>query len=700
MKKSKTTSPILRQLVGIIIGLIIIVGVAVRFIDLEADPPLYFDGSGQSLSTDPYQYTFHARNKVVFGESDPLHQEQWRVFEYTLVSGISYLLFSLFGASRLVANLSGILLSLAAIFIFGAALKKIFGWRGATMAVLFLILNKVLFVYGRLPYIENGMMFWMAVLFYVFVSYRHKVWGQILLGSLAILAGLLGKMFGIVILVPLVFAFWIERRRESIRAIIIMAVSGLAITVIWALIAYGGNLRLFLNYLYMQSLGLYGTPESLTSPLTFIERLISFGNDSRFYFLAPAIGIGLFAAIVSVIRKPFDNENKSRIPIYFLILWIVVYIAFFMIQNYRPIRYAFMLYLPMAGLMGYIFFTNGELLREEGRNFGKYITAILLFLIFWVFLEQACYGWYREEGFVAMHRKLVWITFLPAALSAYLEMRYDFLKKLMAKKKTNQIVLASLIILAIWNFGSGYWTWQKQKSYNIKEAASDLNQILNPEAILCGPIAPTFIMDNKLKGMVYALGISGKDRDLFQKFPATHFAIDVDASGRIIEEFPELETTQKIADFWIRDADVAVVDIYKLTGNQSAESYRPTLFEIGRQFMNKKVFDSALIYVEQFANRYPDNKSALLALSDLYPIAGETNLGLLAIKKAVMLYPRDFSVLMTLGSFYEKSYIATGDRSYLNQALDKYREALALNPFQEDEITRLRERLSRFRNSP
>ncbi len=72
---------------------------------------------------------------------------------------------------------------------------------------------------------------------------------------------------------------------------------------------------------------------------------------------------------------------------------------------------------------------------------------------------------------------------------------------------------------------------------------------------------------------------------------------------------------------------------------------------------------------------------------------------MLAAQKAAFLFPRDFSVILTLGLYYEKTYIATGDRKYLNLALDKYKEVLSLNPYQEDDIVKLRQKLADLQNS-
>ena len=63
--------------------------------DLEYDPPLHYSGIGQSLSTDPHHYVYHARNSILFDDSDPFDYPRWTVFQHSLISLISYIIFSL-----------------------------------------------------------------------------------------------------------------------------------------------------------------------------------------------------------------------------------------------------------------------------------------------------------------------------------------------------------------------------------------------------------------------------------------------------------------------------------------------------------------------------------------------------------------------------------------------------------------------------
>ena len=84
----------------------------VRFLKLQIDPPYFFYGFSQAHLTDPYHITFFARNAVLFDNWNPFDYHRWDIFKFSLVSGFSYLLFSLFGVSRITANLSALILNL------------------------------------------------------------------------------------------------------------------------------------------------------------------------------------------------------------------------------------------------------------------------------------------------------------------------------------------------------------------------------------------------------------------------------------------------------------------------------------------------------------------------------------------------------------------------------------------------------------
>ena len=97
----------------VIIGFLIL-----KFVNLDSDPPLFHVGHGQAQLTDPYHLTHFARNAENFNDWNPFDFHRWDIFKNSLVSGVSFLIFSLFGVSRLTANLSAVLLNVGGLYLF------------------------------------------------------------------------------------------------------------------------------------------------------------------------------------------------------------------------------------------------------------------------------------------------------------------------------------------------------------------------------------------------------------------------------------------------------------------------------------------------------------------------------------------------------------------------------------------------------
>lgn len=671
-------------IISALIIIIALVGIVLHFIDLDCDPPLYFDGYGQSLSTDPYHGSYFARNKLLFGESEILDSSRWRVFRLTLVSWLSYLLFDTFGISRFAANASGLVLILLAILIFLLAIRRFTGIHGILLALAFLIFNKVFYVYGRLPYTENGMIFIITLLFLTFVYGRHQWYGRIAIGILLALAALAGKIFGGLLVVPIIVSFWFEKRRQCLPAILTVIASSIIVAVLWAFIFYGQDLRVLVDYYQSQTLGLYGFPDALKSPVTFIERLISFGNDARFYFHAPVLGLAAFLVFLALTSPDLNFRLRANIPLFFLIIWFVAGQLFFMISNYRPLRYTYMLYLPLVGIAAHLLTAENPHPARRGKNM-KIILDILAFFLFWILIEQLLLNIFFLNEFSAMYPALVWLSALVALVMAAVNARFKPMQWLYSQPLRRYIYIP-IVLLVMVNFALPYQNWNRHKSFNFREADRDLAEILNENAVLCGPIAPSLAFENDHKIMLYAVGISDRDPNLFQKYPITHFGIDASASGQIVSKYPELEDAEIVSDYWLRDSKILIVRTAEHMNIPESLMYRPTDYEIGRWFMNRERFDSALFFLERFIESHPDNKSTLRLLGELYPIVGKAGRAEEVLQRAVSLYPRDFSVHMSQAILYQKMYLATGDIRFKGLAVDAFSRVIELNPYQFDEI--------------
>ncbi|UCD94575.1 MAG: hypothetical protein JSU69_00555 [Candidatus Zixiibacteriota bacterium] len=671
------------------------VGVYLHFADLDLDPPMYFAGRGQSLSTDPYHFTYFSRNKLLFDEWELFDSARWRVFEVGLVSGLSYIIFSIFGISRTAANATGLVLMLFSTGIFLLVLKRTVNIRAVFLALIFLLFNKALFVYGRLPYLENGMIFFMAVLFFVFVHFRAYLWAKIIIGILVALSGMAGKIFGYMIIVPVVLSYWIDDPKNRLRNMAVVLISCLAASAVWIFLVYGSDLSTVLSYFQAQSLGMYGFPDAFKSPVTFLERLISFGSGVRFYFHAPVLGVAGFIAFCIILTSFTGERLKKNVPLIFLIVWFVAGQLFFMPENYRPLRYIYMLYFPLAGIVACAYSDRAAPGKNLGSGWG-YWRHILLFSVTWIFLYQLVYNIFFSNLFEESHRLIVWLTVVPALALMLLERRAGFYK-LSANKAIGKYAIFGIFAMVLISFADSYLKWDRERSFNIRQAGADLGEILGENAVICGPIAPTLLLENNLRGMIYAVGISDADPDLFRKYPVTHIAVDVGASGAMIDRFPVFASAETVAEYWIRDTKILFVRIAGLTGSEEAASYQMTDYEKGRRFKDQQAFDSAQVYFERFAERFPENKSVLLALGDVYPFNRRLDDGLEALRSASKLYPDDFYVLMALAVYYQTRSVATGEKEYLSLARVTYRKVLEKNPYHWDEIKSISGKIMSFR---
>lgn len=679
----------------LIIIIAVIASIYMRFTDIEADPPMYFDGQSQSLSTDPHHYSYFARNKILFDQWELFDTERWRVFEATLISGISYILFSIFGISRTVANIPGPLMIILSLFFFAMALRRYIKLEALAVIVILLLFNKVLFVYGQLPYTENGMLFLMALLFYIFVEHRHRLAGIITVGVLTALAALAGKIFGIIIIVPVIVTLWLESGPDKIKRIITIIIAAAITSAIWIMLFYGGSLGAFFDYYRSQTVGLYGVPDAFKSPLTFIEKLINFGNDSRFYFHAPVLGATGFFALAAALVRISKNKISQNIPLLFLVIWFAAGVLFFMPENYRPLRYIYMLYLPLAGIVGFML-SPAETNKENAQPAKKIWKYALLLLLFWILIEQLIFNILHIGQYTTEARPDVWISLPIAILLTFLDYRFAFMR-LFRRPLILKIFASAVVILALVNYALPYTEWQQQKSYNLKEAGEDIGQILGRDAVVCGPIVPSILLENSLQGNIYAVGVTDQDPLFFAKNRITHFVIDAMASGMILDKYEELLSASQIAEYWIRDAKILVVNISHLTGNKQAAAYKMTDYETARAYMHQKAFESALMYMERFIAKYPNNKSALLALGDIYPLNGRPDDAMAALLKAESLYPRDFSVKMALAIYYQKRFMASNDDKYRRLARQTYEKVIELNPYQADEVTEITRRIADLR---
>lgn len=659
---------------------IIALGVIIRFCWLEADPPLFFTRKGQALLTDPYNVVHFARNKALFGSWDIFDHHRWVVFKYSLSSVFSYLIFILMGVSRFSANFSATILSLGGIMLFTFAHKKTFV-LSSLVAGLLVISSMTLIVYGRYPFLENGLIFLYALLYFLFVKYYPRDSVLILSGLLVSLCALSGKAFGIAMIGPIGLIIWLDNRQQFVRRFGLVTISFLVSTVLLLLLFYGGNLETVYSYLTEQTVGMYGTPRALTSPIGFAERLLTFGGISSLYYFSPILLLMLFFSLCFLVLSSdcVTHLNRNR-ALAFNIGWFISTFLLLMVFNYRPLRYQVLMILPISGIISntltgfYKFDSCFKLSPSKG---------IVLFIICWYCVVQTGIIAKTLIPGTSPDYSLVWYSVAPAVL---LCVGFSaFRKRCFHIVYHKHYVFVALVLLYLATQLTWMHKWFDNKSYCLQEAGNDLAQVVSEDAVIIGPYSSALTIDNRLSSFIYMFGLSGKEPDLFDKYPITHLAIDITNWDKAIRDYPILEKSKLSSRYSVRDIDISIIRI--CDANIPASHYRPTSFERAMAaFYSPEWEDSTLHHLTIFLNANRTNKSGLKLLSVFHTRKGEVAKAFEVFDKLISLFPGDFFLYFDRGLLYYQIYLLSGDRSALKESNHNFELASSKNPYVDKDI--------------
>ncbi|UCE23842.1 MAG: hypothetical protein JSU74_11165 [Candidatus Zixiibacteriota bacterium] len=661
--------------------LIFAAGLVFWLYGLSADPPLYFSGMGQSLSTDPAQYVYHARNKAVFGDSDPFDYPRWLVYQRSLTSLTAYIWFSLAGVSLGNANVVGIILSLGALIIFLVAVLRFHRpWVGAAVTVCYMM-NITMLVHGRLSYLENGLTFIAALLFLFYSQWGKKTWALVASGALVAVAMLLGKLFGVLLLPALLLTDWFSGEEKRVRRAVTMIVSFAIAAVILVFVLYGTKLSAVYGYFGEQSYGLRGFPKGLASPWAFFEHLISYGFRNRFFFLDFDLLVFMWAGGALLTYLMVGGYQLNRLsPIVRLSMFAVPCIFLgLMPLNYSPVRYALFLIPPIIvfcfGLMDHMLANPPPETRQAG-----WVRYILILLLAW----QALFHLVGTVFFIdyAPIPILTWAT-LPGAIGIALLVRSMLnRRKIVVSKKLLYISLGVVLLFSVglnaYRIGTRVLV---SHNISIKEANADLRGIVGDQAVVSGPYGPVLTLDNDLMSFIHLFGVASVDSSLFLRYPITHLAIDTSNWAEAVKCYPDLEGMKPITAYWIRDYIVKICNVSKFFGNPEAARYRETLYEKAVQHYFAGHTDSAVFALETFMRGRPRNRSANMFYVEMLLAAGRLQEAAVATRQLAARHPSDYYTNLVCGRSLQIIGLLVNDPSLVQLAERYYEKAVRNNPF-------------------
>ncbi|MEW6050123.1 MAG: hypothetical protein AB1644_03565 [Candidatus Zixiibacteriota bacterium] len=660
-----------------------------RLYDLRADPPAYFADGSQDLTTDGAYLTLHARNAALFGTWNPFGYHHWTAFKVSLVSGLSYLLFQAHGVSRAVSDLAGVILNILALMIFIVALSRVKRPETVLFTAFFLCTSYLVSVYGRQPFTENGLLFLAALAFWVYTRWFDARWGKLLVGILVALCAFLGKLFGLLLIAGPLWYLLVTEKRERLRSTLWLFGPTLLVSLLFVVAFY--REQGVLSFLWEHGAGEHGSPHGFSLPLGFFENLMSFARKDL-HRLTPVISGLAFLAVISRLLSSSREQPPDRSSI-FMLGWLTTTIIVLSPFNYRPLRYLFVLAVPMS-LLAAEFLANLAHTKIGSVKRLAWWRFLLLLMTFWYASTHVLVLFMVRTGDAAEYYRLVWYA-LPAALLLSLAAYALFWRRTVTIGPwIAGVTIAAALVLSVFSDARLVQQWWSNRTYGIAEANATIHEIVGEDAVVSGQYGPAVTLNSHIRAFPFFLTPDMQDtRALLSQYPVTHLAVTATDWQMLARKSPELAKGRLIENFWLRDNLMSLVRVENLFGNPSALNYVETEFERGVDWLYKKRPDSALVSFDRFLMNHPRNKAALL---EKHYLLATSNLRACQpmVDTLSTYYPTDFTICLLAAVYYKWLAAQTNAPEYQTRADHFYELAVTFNRPNESNLRRIYQQFS------
>ncbi|MEW6016098.1 MAG: tetratricopeptide repeat protein [Candidatus Zixiibacteriota bacterium] len=640
----------------------------VRINHLSADPPIELTTS-QDVYTDPAQYTSFARNYVLFGSFNPLHDYRLVFFLKSATTLLAVAIFKLFGVSYASANTVGLAFSFSTLILLYFIIRKAAGVIAALLFLLFISFDFNQTFFGRLSFLENSMNFF-AVASFAVLYLSHKA-ALLPLAGLLLGAGIFfGKLIGMTYFFPFfcyaLYEFYLGYPSETKRIAkkyLLFAAGFAGIAVFWYFFSYRPMASSVTGYVEEQAFDLYGAPTALKSFGDFLYKYVSLGMKSRLFERMPVPALLGWGMIVFILYKltPLSDLRRKLVSlspglIFFFAAALGAYGAL-MIWNYRPLRYQTMLIYPLYALAA-IMVSN--LLGRKIKSPSKPNRTVLFWSLFFILSLVALYQLLQQAiGYEKGSFDLTTVPYFFLAIGvgftflAYFIVNFTAVSRLLASRPARYILLIALIAGTILPGAIKYLHWSGRATYCIEANSRDINTVLSPEAVISGPYAATLTLGNINSNLIHMFGVANVDTAFFKRYPITHLLLDKSNEEQAKNNYPEImRQAKQVSFYYIGTFRVTLYRVAGATGNITADQYQLSNYEIAIDSYFRNQYETGHLYMRRHQTQFPRNLSANYAsalLAHEFKIYDEAEM---FFKEAIAFSPTDFHLRYRLGEFY------------------------------------------------
>ncbi|MBN4056751.1 hypothetical protein JYU19_00415 [bacterium AH-315-J21] len=684
---AKLTQTLSKSLLALVVILVVL-----RFVNLTYDSPLFYSGYSTSEISDPYMYTSFARNKILFDDWDPYNYARWDSWRLSIVSGVSYLAFLVGGVSRTTANLGALALQLGGFLFFVLALARHRPRLEVTLTAFLLLATCGLFFTGRIPLLENGVIFLSGLTLWLYLRHGESFWGVTLTGALVAFITLAAKLNGIVILAPLLIDTLLRKNispspsntRTSDRyinagALILGAV---IFGILHSYLIYDRSPIELLTYFQNQIEAIGLTPALTGDYKEMVSSVLLYGSQNGLFRFQPVFmilsGGGLILVALRIAANRLKLANSSDRVLLLVGVWLVLGVLMLLPYTYRPSRYFMPLALPAAALAAYAL--SAALRGAFTKTFKipsltiKSVLALLFSSLVIIYLSVQTESVVSQ--FVIAGKSVIRplsSTGVIIGIVGSLTVIVLVTRGLRLAKKIS-IALAICAILALTlRQASLLWAGLTAPMDTLHVQVADVGALLGPDALIAGTYGPAFTIDNNLHNLIHPFSAKLYEEDLFSRFPVTHIAVAPSEMKIAQSRYPILKNAQNIVQIWTRDGSFL---IYRVPESKHTR----TNYERGMDFLAVANLDSALVSFDKFLRNNPNSFRGRWAKA-------RTLANLVRVEETVALLNEMTNVFdeyyfshFLAGREYVTLYRFTRGSQYKHLALAEYSRAHELNP--------------------
>ena len=454
------------RLILVLIIIVLLGGFLLRGIYLTADPPKDITISGGIIS-DPGQYSYGARNKVLF--------DQWSFAEYKpyafspVFNLINYYIYKYLGISLVTHRLIPLFFSCFILILLSYLAWKNISPLASLFTSIFLAFNYPIIIYSKIGYREYPMTFfilWSFVLFAKAVE-KDKI-NYYVFSSFLFFLGFLSKGSG-GYLISVFFVggvIWLFEKRIKFNRLLLFFSSFMLLMGGWYFVIYKNFSSILDTYFrdnknVRQIKGVWEILENIyNSPF-----MLNMKSDPIVLIMATLCLFVYFywRLIRKTEIKPFTELS---------ILWLLAGIFFHGMVNYRPTRFYLLLIIPVAYLAGkFLYLVWNRRITLQINRFS--ILAIIFIIPVFIGLGVFSFFKYFTEQFILI-QILFYLSLILILLSIILKDRWIMISKI------------SVILVLLFSLFSNYLyikKWIIEREYQIKRISTILNKAIPPTKI-------------------------------------------------------------------------------------------------------------------------------------------------------------------------------------------------------------------------